>query len=67
MGHKVSAAARGSLMDLTCQPEANWAVSSGLGGHQRLQQERHHGSTALRRVGDDARILFFEPCIDFRF
>ena len=42
MGQKVGAAACGSLMDLTWQPEASWAVSRGLGGHHRLQQERHH-------------------------
>ena len=44
MGQKVGAAACGSLMDLTWQPEASWAVSSGLGGHHRLQQERYHDS-----------------------
>eukprot|EP01050_Picozoa_sp_SAG11_P014011 SAG11_NODE_1684_length_4449_cov_7.642299_1_plen_74_part_10 len=60
MGQKVGAAACSSLMDLTWQPEASWAVSSGLGDHHRLQQERHHDSTALRRAGDDARP---EPCI----
>ena len=42
MGQTVGAAACGSLMDLTYQPEASWAVSSGLGGHHGLQQERHH-------------------------
>ena len=63
MGQTVGAAACGSLMDLTYQPEASWAVSSGLGGHHRLQQEQHHGSTALRRVGDDARRARPEPCI----
>eukprot|EP01050_Picozoa_sp_SAG11_P004281 SAG11_NODE_269_length_11407_cov_13.825964_4_plen_55_part_00 len=52
MGQKVGAAACGSLMDLTCQPKASWAVSSGLGGHHRLQQEWHHDSTARRTVGE---------------
>ena len=42
MGQTVGAVACGSLMDLTYQPEASWAVSSGLGGHHGLQQERHH-------------------------
>ena len=52
MGQTVGAVACGSLMDLTYQPEASWAVSSGLGGHHGLQQERHHDwLTALRRGG----------------
>ena len=63
MGQKVGAAACGSLMDLTWQPEASWAVSSGLGGHHRLQQERHHDSRCYGRAGDDARRARPEPCI----
>ena len=51
MGQKVGAAACGSLMDLTWQPEASWAVSSGLGGHHRLQQERHHDSRCYQEGG----------------
>ena len=50
MGQTVGAAACGSLMDLTWQPEASWAVSSGLGGHDRLRQERHH--QRLQRSGE---------------
>ena len=51
MGQKVGAAACGSLMDLTWQPEASWAVSRGLGGHHRPQQERHHDSRCYREGG----------------
>ena len=42
MGQKGSAAGCSSLMDLAYQLAANLAVSSGLGGHHGLQQERHH-------------------------
>ena len=55
MGQKVSAAACGSLMGMTYQPEANWAERNGRGGHHRLLQEWHHGSVGLGRASDAAR------------